>query len=300
MNVQPVASKHKEGARASASILAEAPVTVLELNQSAYHLQLGFDRSALIVVSPDSLYRIAPGAVAERWALEEQSVVGAIELPFITFSKGRLFRRAEWGAPPLDWAALQAFPAELVGSGRGCAWLEGSREQSVYRIHSCGAVRRVLYETSAPLAGLVVLGGWVFFTETVDESGYRIGGVSLDGGTPRFSEAFSGRRPSQLYAGDSLYFYDINTHALRRVSPDFVLQDVIAKQVICSPLAISDRVVCAEPGGIFQLSLPEGHRMQLASESGGLVVAVAASSRHVAWVVDGAKASVRVLELPSD
>ena len=55
--------------------------------------------------------------------------------------------------------------------------------------------------------------------------------------------------------------------------------------MICSPLAVADRVLCARVGGLYELPSSGGAPKSLLSQ-GAFITALAARDHEVAWVSD--------------
>ena len=56
--------------------------------------------------------------------------------------------------------------------------------------------------------------------------------------------------------------------------------------VVCSPLAVSDRVLCAQVGGLFEVPLSGAAPLFLASERAGPITALAVARSRIFWLAE--------------
>jgi hypothetical protein len=72
----------------------------------------------------------------------------------------------------------------------------------------------------------------------------------------------------------------------------------VSTQVICSPLVVSSRVVCAQVGGLFDVPASGAAPRFLASERAGPITTTAATDDRAFWVAEnGDGLIVRAVEL---
>jgi hypothetical protein len=84
-----------------------------------------------------------------------------------------------------------------------------------------------------------------------------------------------------LAAGpDGVYFYDGPKQGVRKLSFDLEREDAVSTHVVCSPLAVSTRVVCAQVGGLFELPTSGGTPRFLAAERAGPITATATTDHR--------------------
>jgi hypothetical protein len=71
-------------------------------------------------------------------------------------------------------------------------------------------------------------------------------------------------------------------------------------QVVCSPLVVSSRVVCAQVGGLFEIAPAVRAPRPLAAERAGPITATAATDARAYWVAEsgGERLIVRSVALP--
>ena len=87
-----------------------------------------------------------------------------------------------------------------------------------------------------------------------------------------------------LAVREAVYYYDGNGRELRRLSADLRRDETLASPLVCSPLAVSDRVYCGQVGGIVTWSETD-RRTRLLSETGrGPITALAVHGSDVAWL----------------
>jgi hypothetical protein len=134
------------------------------------------------------------------------------------------------------------------------------------------------------------------------DTSWRIGSIGLDGQHRALTAAHQGRPPAMLAPGpDGVYFYDGPERGVRRLSFELDREDAVAPRVICSPLVVADRAVCAQVGGLFDLP-PGGTAPRfLALERGGPITAVAATEERLFWVAESGSDQlvVRTTPLPA-
>lgn len=125
----------------------------------------------------------------------------------------------------------------------------------------------------------------LFFVEELASAQWRLGAVSVSGGAPRYGKAQAGRAPARLVVASDVFYYDGPTLSVHRVSTDLVRDESIGRDLICSPLAVSTEVYCAQPpGAIVAIPLTGGAPRVVAAPLGGLVVALVATSSEVTWL----------------
>jgi len=85
---------------------------------------------------------------------------------------------------------------------------------------------------------------------------------------------------------DGVYFYDGPERGVRRLTFRLDREDAVSTHVICSPLVVSNRVICAQVGGLFDLPPESPAPRFLASERDGPITAVAATGDRLFWVAE--------------
>lgn len=282
------------------SVIGEA-LTLLEWPESAYHAKLTLDGGSVLVVTPTAAIRVTNGKPAEKMALPFGHTATILDSSIAYWHDGALRAVAKAGEEPRTLAALEQQPVALFGSKDRLAWLTraGDGTHSLHMLQ--GRSPRELYRTSLAVVAATMHDDGVFFVERLGDAAWRVGGLFAGGRTPVFSKKYSGRAPSMLAANqEGIYFYDGPTRSVRRLSLDLTQEAVIAPGVICSPLAVAERVVCAHVEGVFEIPRAGAAPRIVSVERGGPIAAIAASETHAAWLVDSdaGQLKLRWLELP--
>jgi hypothetical protein len=197
-------------------------------------------------------------------------------------------------------AALPSPPQYLLASDGQIAWVQTlERGGTSLRALSGGAVR-VVYESEERVSAAVLHGSVVYWVAVRRDGSWNIRRVSLDG-QHTSTEAQAGRPPAMLALGrEGVYFYAGPDRGVRRLSFDLEQETSVLAKVICSPLVVSSRVVCAHVGGLFDIPPSGSGPRFLAAERAGPVAAVAATNERAFWVAEAGKErlAVRALVLP--
>jgi|GEM_PF-2193688 len=266
-----------------------APLPLLELPLSAYGQRLAFDDQDIVLLTEHALYRFRLGKPLETKAIE-LGYHSLLTKSFLSFWKeGRFYRATKLGDDAKPWLIEKDEPAEVIAFGDDLAYSYRSAKGH-WSIRLARAKRpKTIFETSQAISSLTALSGTLFFVERSGTS-WRLGAISLDGGSPRYSTPRETRPPSALHASENaLIYYEGLGRGVRRVSPDFVLDEPIDADIICSPLAVRSRVYCASIGGIGVLEIQGSPRKWLPRSLPGPLAAIAASDTHIAWLVDSGR-----------
>ncbi len=265
--------------------VVQRPVrTVLRLPASAYGNTLVARDGQFWLLTEDELIRITASGAVERRAIALGVTARPMGNRLVFHADGHLNSADTNGEDAVPLVALATAPYLLLTSDDRFAWVV--REGELFTIQTLrGQKPSELYRTSARITAGTMLQDWVFVVES-HANHWRVVGVPTGGGAIVTSGDRQGRPPSLLVAGDGLYFYDGPQRGVRHLTPDLRTETEIKENVICSPLAVSDRVVCAQVGGLYELLLTEGAPRILAAESEGPIAAVAASELNVVWITD--------------
>ncbi len=278
---------------------AAPPATLLEWQDSAYGTTLFLDGTVAVLLTPTALIHIPDDGPARSAPLPLGSGPALMGDTIVYWHDGAVRAVPKSGGEPRTLGPLERQPQRFVATRHGFAWLEGPPGQPAALSTFRGQAPRVLHRTSHPVVAATMLDDWVFFVEVVPGGSWRVGGVSLSGKATAFSEARKGRPPSMLAsAEDGVYLYDGATRSVRRLSPDLEQETVLAEGVICSPLAISARVVCAHVGGVYEIPGPGMPPRTLVTQPRGATAAIAADARRVVWVVDTGEGRLAVRSRP--
>jgi hypothetical protein len=261
------------------------PTTLLTLPTSAYSPWLTVDEGVVYLLTDQAAHRLVPGQEAPSIPLDLGIGPAVTESSFIYWSKGAIWRASKKGGKARRVAALSHQPQRFVTSGEQFVWLDRT-DEGKFTIQTLDAGKpRTIVSPTGDIDTLTMLQDWVFFVERATPSSWRFGGVRLAGGAPTFSTPRSGRTPAMLVAAGDLYYYDSNTLEIHRLSPDFLTEETISRDFICSPIAVSAQIYCAHMAGLFELSRkPSSSPVRLTGSR--QITAVAASSTLVAWLRD--------------
>jgi hypothetical protein len=265
---------------------AVAPSVLLALASSAYNASLGVDEEAVYVLTSEAAHRLVPGKPPEKTALD-LGYGATLTRHFILFwSKGAIWKAPKRGGKPIRMAALAQRPQYFASSADSFAWL-GVSEDSHFSVQTlAGTTPRLLYTSAGKVDALTLLEDWVFFVERVADSSWRFGKVRVAGGAAEFTATKTGRSPSMLSAWRDLYYYDGNTREVRVLSPDFQRDQTLAKDFICSPIAVWEKVYCAQVQGLFEI-LGEGRAPRLLQQTAGKSITnIAVDANRVVWLSD--------------
>jgi hypothetical protein len=262
------------------------PTTLFAVGVSAYAARLELDGEDVYLLTSSAAYRISPGRAPERWALDLGISPALAGDHLIFWSEGALRRAPKRGGDPEILAKVEREPQRLAASGAHVAWLEHTADRRFTIWTLDGSRPRAIVTPPHEVTALTLLDDQVFFVERISPAEYRLGGVPLSGGEPRYTPSERGRTPAMLAAAREIFYYDGPSLTVRRVSPDLERRVVVARDVICSPLAVAERIYCAQPAGLLELPIEGGAARVVSLRRSGPITSVAASSSRVAWLVD--------------
>lgn len=277
------------------------PRTLAELDESAYGISLAVDDQSVYVATRSAIYRYAPGAHSEKRPLDIGYGSAFTEDAIVYWSKGDIHTVAKTGKTPRPLGKVTRRPMQIIATGKQVAWIDKDADGK-FTIQALRKSKpKIIYTSKGNLTSSVALKRWIFSVERITYGVWRFVRVPLRGGSAvRHSDWYSGRVPSMLSASDHVYYYDLPSRSVRRVALDLKSETKIADKIVCSPIAVSDRILCARVEGVFELSKENGAFRMLTRKPVGLITAIAGSSQIVAWVNDTgtAKATIRTMPLP--
>jgi len=99
---------------------------------------------------------------------------------------------------------------------------------------------------------------------------------------------------------DGVYFYDGLQRGVRKLTFDLQRESSVFGGAVCSPLAVFDRILCAQVGGLFDIPHSGTAPRFLASERAGPITALAVTASRAYWVADNGadQLLVRAITLP--
>lgn len=259
--------------------------TLFEQATSAYHAHLFADDDAVVLVTQSGFVTFRPGEAPDEHAVSLGPVAARQGGSLVFWRSGRLREISLSGEGERSLAALPRPPLYLLASEGHLAWIEADQKTGyALQTLSGGDVREVYH--SADGIDAAVMRGDVVYWVLQGRDGWKIGRVGLDG-RHQATHAHPGRPPAMLALGsDGVYFYAGPQRGVRRLSFDLDREEAVAADVICSPLAVSSRVVCAQVGGLFELPAPGTSPRFLASEQAGPITTTAATQDRAVWVAE--------------
>jgi hypothetical protein len=276
-----------------------AASTLLQQASSAYHARLFVDEDALVLVTQSGFALLRDGQAPEQHAIDLGPIAIRQGASILFWRAGALLQISLDGADERRLASLARPPQYLLASARGLAWIDtrpgagGSLEAL-----SAGAVRAV-HQTPDRVCAAVLREASVYAVLQSPDGSWRIQRVDLDGRQQQQTEPHQGRPPALLALGpDGVYFYDGPERGVRRASFELDREESVLKNVICSPLDVSDRVVCAQVGGLFDIPAPGNAPRFLTSERAGPITTLAATEERVYWVAENGTDQLVLRSLP--
>lgn len=256
------------------------------------------DDEAVYVLTTTAVHRIVVGKSTESFPRALGS--GAVLTPqgIAYWSQGQLYEAPKAGGAARVLGPVPRPPQRLAASPDGMVWID--REAGKFRIQTLARDKpRELYAASGALDALAMLGDDVFFVERRSPKSWRIGRVGVEGGEVRFTADKRGRSPGQLAVfGGALYFQDPSGYKVLELSGDLERERLLARDVVCSPLAVWEQVYCAQVEGLVEVA--GGGRLPrlLTPNTRGLITAMVANSTAIAWLSDAGPDQLTVRLLP--
>jgi hypothetical protein len=286
--------------RADAGAAIAEPRTLLALPASAYHVTIaaGDDDDALLL-TPSAAYRLAPGRPPERMPLDlgPGATAAATRSSFIYWSRGALVEASRSGGAARRLVALAQPPQAIVAAAGRIAWLERSMDGRFTLRALIGKTARTAYASPGSIDAIAAAGDALVFVERPAGSDWRIGRVPAGGGAPAFTPLRSGRAPAMLSVDGDVFYYEGNGREVRRLSPDLQRERSLASGFVCSPLAVSTHVYCAQVEGLFELRDGERPRRLVPGSAQHMITELSATPKRVLWVVDAGADRLEVREL---
>lgn len=287
----PTRQDPSDKAQSAAAVSASAgsvgpsePQARHQLAFSAYTATLAADEEAVYVLTSQAAYRFRDGQAMERWEIQLGDTPALGGSGIVYWLDGKLLRAPKQGGPGEILASVPRAPRRLAASGEHVVWEEADETMSSLRALD-GAEPRTVYRGAGSVEALTLMDDQAYFVVR-DRERWRLGTASLGGGAPRFAEPRTSRTPALLAPAGDVYFYDGPTSSVRRFASDLSREDVIARDVICSPLAVADRVYCAQISLLFEIPREGGATRLLAPKRAGTLTALVATRTRVAWLLD--------------
>jgi hypothetical protein len=266
--------------------------TLYEHGTSAYHARLFADEDAVVLITQTGFTTFRAGRAPEEHAVSLGPVAIRQGGSVYFWRSGSLREISLSGESDRSLAALQRPPQYLLASEGHLAWIDTDRKNG-YSLQtlSAGDVR-VVFHSADSVGASVMRGDVVYWVLQGREGSWRIGRVGLDG-QQQTTQAHQGRPPAMLALGpDGVYFYDGPERGVRKLTFDLERESAVVTHVICSPLVVSSRVVCANVGGLFDIPASGTAPRFLASEHAGPITSTAATDDRAFWVAENGDALI--------
>jgi hypothetical protein len=276
--------------------------TILEQETSAYHARLFADEEGVVLVTQTGFTLLRSGEAAEEHTIPLGPVAVRQGSSIVFWHAGWLRQIPISGESGRRLAALTRAPQYVLASEHHLAWIDFERDtgSSLHTIAEGAA--RVVYESRERVCASVLRGQVVYWILQSRDASWKIGSIGLDGQHRKMTAAHRGRPPAMLALGpDGVYFYDGPERGLRRLTFELDREDAVATHVICSPLVVTNRAICAQVGGLFDVPLWSTAPRFLASEREGPITALAATEERLFWVAESGtdQLVVRTTPLPA-
>ncbi len=293
------------GSRASAALQpapARAPVpdpkTLLDTAGSAYAAFLVPDGEANYVLTDTEAFHLTPDRAPVRWGID-LGPAPVVKGDHFLFWLDEAFRQVPCGGgEPSVVAEVAHQPRRVVSSGNHFAWLDRDEDDRFTIRTLSGSQPRVVHDASSYVAAMAMQDDLVYFVERESPRHWRLGVVPLAGGKPRFSETKPGRTPAMLALAGDVFYYDGPTFTVRRMSSDLTHEEVIARDVICSPIAVAEHLYCAQPAGLLEIGFDGNTRRQLPLSRKGSITAITATAKRLTWLMDVGNERLAVESIP--
>jgi hypothetical protein len=263
-------------------------ITLDEQEISAYHARLFAGDDGVVLVTQAGFTTFVSGKAPARHVVSLGPVAARHGGSLVFWRSGMLRSVSLSGDGERELAALPASPRYLLASEDQVVWIQAGERASTSLRALSGGVVRVVYESEDSVSAAVLRSSVVYWVAVRPDGSWHVARVGLDG-QHTSSEAHRGRPPAMLALGpDGVYFYAGPDRGVRRLAFDLASETSILAQVICSPLAVSSRVVCAHVGGLFDIPPSSSAPHVLTAERAGPVTAIAIANDRAFWVAEAA------------
>jgi len=285
-------------ANAPAIAIAE-PRTLLALPVSAYHATIAADDDdTAYLLTPTAAYRLESGGAApQAMPLDLGAGATTTRSSFLHWSRGAIVDSPRAGGAPRRVVALAQSPQAIVVAGERIAWLQRAGDGRFSVQSLIGKSARTAYASSGSIDAIAAMDDAIFFVERPAGSDWRIGRLPFAGGAPAFTPLRKGRAPAMLVAHRDLYYYDGNGQEVRRLSRDLQHEWSLASGFVCSPIAVSAHVYCAQVDGLYELRADERPRRLVPGSIARVVTDLAATPKRLLWIVDAGADKLEVRDL---
>jgi hypothetical protein len=260
--------------------------TLHEQKTSAYHARLFAEEDGVVVVTQTGFTTLEDGQAPREHSVSLGPVAARLDDALVFWRSGSLRELSLSGERERELAPLPRTPQYLLGEGGRLVWIYSDRGRGSSVQTLSGGQARVVYESSYGISAPVIHSDAVYWVAESPDGSWKVERMELEG-RPTSSPAHRGRLPSMLGAGrDGIYFYDGPERGIRRLTFDLERETSVLGGVVCSPLVVTDRVLCAQVGGLFEVPLSGEAARFVAPERAGPITALAAAGSRVFWVAD--------------
>jgi len=269
-----------------------APTQLMSLPSSPYQASIFADGEAIELLTSSAAYRLMPGKEPMLRALDLGFAATVTRGSYVYWSQGGIWsapRRTPSPAPSgaTKLAALAESPQRFVADIARDEFVFLTRsEGDRYAIHKLENRRvKTLYTSPGSIDALTMIGDALYFVERPGPGNFRIARVMFAGGDAVFTASKGGRWPARLAGNKHVIYYDGARRDVIALSLDLQQERSLAKDFICSPLAVATNVYCSTMEGIFELS-GTGQPRQVVAASRNLITNLAVGSQRLAFITD--------------
>ncbi len=280
-------------------VSSATPKRLTTLPVSAYRVSLAMDDEAVYLMTSNAAYRLVDGEPVNGLRLDLGIGPVLTRTAFVFWANGAIWSAPKSGGDRRELAKFPHQPQYFVSSGEAIAWVDQA-DDGQYTIQTLdGSTPRVLLSSKGEIRALDMIGDAIYFVQRPVDDSWRIGFVHRDGREPRFTVAKKGRAPSQLTGSDSIYYFDLDTKRILRLSLDLQQEVVQSTDLVCSPMHASTRIYCGCVEGLFDVDEQTHQPRVLVHDRPGSITSVTSDSKAVAWTVDVGSDRLAVDFLPA-
>lgn len=305
---RPTAEAHSisQAQSAGEAVGASAPLELLTDAFSPYIAGLAMEDDAIYLLTDRVAHRIVPGQSKEQIPIENGTSAAVTRTDIVYWSHGAIWAVPKSGGktdgkprvPPRRLASFEHQPQSFMASGDVITWLDMPAPDrfAIQTLDDRGV--RTLFFHPARIETAAMDSTHVFFVRREGATGWSISSVAVHGGELRQGSVHGGPSPAKLGVAGDVFYYDLESGELRRVSRDLSREEALARDLICSPLAAATTIVCANIEGLFELEQRPGARPALLSADRRRIANVAVNARFVAWLSDAGRDQLSLMMVP--
>ncbi|HEX2670194.1 MAG TPA: hypothetical protein VHM25_04945 [Polyangiaceae bacterium] len=283
----------------SAKLPDAPPQRLTTLPVSPYQTAIAMDDDAVYLMTSNAAYRLVDGEPARGLRLDLGIGPVLTRTSFVFWSNGVIWSAPKEGGDARELAKFAHQPQYFVTSGEAFAWVDQS-DDGLYTIQTLvGRKPHVLVSSVGELRSLDMIGEVVYFVQRPTDDTWRIGFAPRDGRDPQYSAPRKGRAPAQLTGSDGIYYYDLDTKRVLKLSLDLRQEHVQLTELVCSPIQVSTRIYCGCVEGLFDVGKDTQKPRILSYNRPGAITNITSNSKAVAWTVDVGSDQLAVDFLPA-